>query len=371
MAQTSLLDKIKFNPIVYQRNDAELSQLAKTFETFRAMHEEAIERKTKLETAVANAPLDESEEWYKQAILDTIQTTINEKTDGFGLAGAAQAINQLTADIINSKEFRGKTAANAAHKEFVKKIDDDKSLTDMEKKWYKLMNPYEYDNNLVDEEGKEVMYKWEPTFDVVHFVDMDELYKDALMRITSVKPGGYWVNYDENGRVIIPGYGKLVANELGGYEYLKPSTIKKAIKDEIENNDLYKEGFLRRFQIYKFFGLINDNSYTIEDFIDDQIDGYAGTKAFAGAIKPQASVTVDRSKPKDNGDSKPAKKTQAQKSQEASMAVHGQGNTDKTSSTGGSNRQGTGTSKSTNSKGGTKGGSRPAGVPTKREVKRG
>lgn len=263
MAQTSLLDKIKFNPIVYQRNDADLSQLAETFKTLRVMHEEAIENKTKLETAVANAPLDESEEWYKQAILDTIQTTINEKTDGFGLAGAAQAINQLTADIINSKEFRGKVAANAAHKAFLEELRK-MNLPKWMEKYYEEKNPYVYDNNVTDGNGRELMYEWKPKEDIVPLPDTNKIIQTALQQLSPNKSGGY-INtylYDELGnRLDDWTKGGFQIDETGNRVWLPPEKISSAIRGIIRRDYALEESFRKMFEIGKWY----DKKYSDTD----------------------------------------------------------------------------------------------------------
>lgn len=249
MPQDSFLDSMKFNPIVYQRNDIDLAQLGKTFETLRVMHEEAMENKTKLETVIANTPLDESEEWYRKAILDTIQTAISEKTDGFGLAGAAQSINELVANITNSKEFRGKVAANAAHKEFVKRITDDKNLSSLEKEYYLEMNPYKYDNNLVDTDGREIMYDWtnDPNrINVIYAADMEDVLKRALS-ITAKRHYG-------DAHPIFEAFSgdetKIKAIDIP--EYLPFDEIYEAMKTIIDTDDDVKNGLRRKFDIGKW-----------------------------------------------------------------------------------------------------------------------
>lgn len=259
MAQETFLDRMKFNPLVYQRNDADLEQLAKTFETLRTMHENALSTKTKLETSVANAPLDESEEWYRQAILDTIQKASNDYTDGFGLAGAAEGMNKLVADIINSKEFRGKTAANLAHKEFVKKIMEDPNLSQMEKDFYLEINPYKYNNNLTDDKGREVMYDWarDPNrVNVVYGVNMDELLKRALSNAAAR-------HYGDSHSIFETFSGNEVEIEgFEGQQFLPVEEIVTSMKNIIDSDPNVKAGFQRKYEI----GLWHDFKYEGDDW---------------------------------------------------------------------------------------------------------
>lgn len=248
----SLIDFVtgmKFNPIAYQGNSIDVQQLGKTYETLRQMHDEAMANRTKLESVIANTPLDESEESYKHMILDTIKSSANELTDAFGLAGAAEKINSMVANITNSKEFRGKVAANAAHKTFVEKIRNDKNLSQIEKEYYLEKNPYKYDNNLVDENGKEVMYNWDDDpnrVDVIYMADMDDLLKQTLANVAARKYGDdHNLNMPFNlASVDIPGF--------QGQQFLPEDEIYVGMLNVIAANPQIKEGFKRKYEIGKW-----------------------------------------------------------------------------------------------------------------------
>ncbi len=240
---------MKFNPIAYQPNNADVQQLGKTYETLRQMDDGAMANKTKLESTIANAPLDESEEWYKHMILDTIENSSNKLSDEFGLAGAAEKINSLVADITNSKEFRGKVAANVAHKAFVEKIRNDKNLSQIEKEYYLEKNPYKYDNNLVDENGKEVMYNWDDDpnrIDVIYMADMDDLLKQTLSNVAARRYGDdHDLNMPFNlASVDIPGF--------QGQQFLPEDEIYVGMLNVIAANPKVKEGFKRKYEIGKW-----------------------------------------------------------------------------------------------------------------------
>lgn len=250
----SLIDFVtgmKFNPIAYQGNTIDVQQLGKMSETLRKMGDEAMANKTKLESTIANAPLDESEEWYRHMILDTIENSSNKLTDEFGLAGAAEKINSLVADITNSKEFRGKVDANLKHKKFLEELHKLNLPVHVEE-YYTEKNPYEYKNDLVDSNGREVMYEWKPKVPIVPLPDTNKIIETALKQLSPNKSGGY-VNsylYDTLGNKLDDWrQGGFQLDSTGNKVWLPPEKISSAIKEIIKRDKGVEEAFRKQFEI--------------------------------------------------------------------------------------------------------------------------
>lgn len=246
---------MKFNPIAYQPNSIDVQQLGKTYETLRQMSDGAMANKTKLETVIANTPLDESEEWYKHMILDTIESSSDKLTDEFGLAGAAEKINSLVASITNSKEFRGKVDSNLKHKKFLEDLHKLNLPVHVEE-YYKEKNPYEYKNDLVDSNGREVMYEWQPKVPIVPLPDTNKIIETALKQLSPNKSGGY-VNsylYDALGNKLDDWrQGGFQLDSSGNRVWLPPEKISSAIKEIIKRDKGVEEAFRKQFEIGKWY----------------------------------------------------------------------------------------------------------------------
>lgn len=254
----SLIDFVtgmKFNPIAYQPNSIDVQQLGKSYESLRQMHDEAMANKTKLESAIANTPLDESEEPYRKMILDTIENSSNEVTDEFGLAGAAEKINSLVANITNSKVFREKVDANLKHKKFLEELHKLNLPVHVEK-YYKEKNPYEVKHDLVDSNGREVMYEWEPKVPIVPLPDTNKIIETALKQLSPNKSGGY-VNsylYDALGNKLDDWrQGGFQLDSTGNKVWLPPEKISSAIKEIIKRDKGVEEAFRKQFEIGKWY----------------------------------------------------------------------------------------------------------------------
>lgn len=273
MDYTNFLNSTKAQPVLYNPNLVDINAMGRTFETLRKMADDAFKSRTALETAIAQAPLDESEEWYKQEILDTINNKMESLTDEFGLAGAAEKINKLMADIVNSKDFREKVDANKKHKAFVESVLNNKELSEIEKEYYLEKNPYIHKQGLKDSLGRDVMYDWDldpERVRVIPMADMDKLLKQALSNVAAR-------HYGDNHPIALPfNKGMLDIPGFKGQQFLPEDEIYVGMLDIINSDPKVKEGFKRKYEI----GIWHDEKYKDDEWemqTNKQVPTEAGT----------------------------------------------------------------------------------------------
>lgn len=323
------VESMKFNPISYSHTPSDLNTLSEDMKILSTWDIEGKLATNALEQAIANAPLDKSEEAYREALLGYIWSYIDKMNTPFGYVNAKEEVDRLMKNIFNSREFQEKTNNNVLHKAFVDKVEKDDKLSNVEKWWYKWRNPYYHDGNKFEETGE--MDVWEPLEDVIHMPDMDNLFIRAMKEVSPVEVGGTYVNYDANGNRIdiytqdvngrmlrmvdnegklVQGYGVFTRSADGKYEYLPPDRIKAAIKNVIMNDTQLLEAFSRQLDIYRdatgtyeddkgevhynhrtgedivrYYPHINDSWFSVDNFIDYKIDGFAATKSYFGGLQ--------------------------------------------------------------------------------------
>jgi hypothetical protein len=242
----SWIDNMAYKPIQYQQiNPVSIENIAKTYTTLAEMHTKSVEVKTKLAESIAAMPFNEQDEWYRQSVLDFFNNEIsNMRAICSGdLAGDYERILRLSEELTSSKEFRGRLAANKKYQEFIDKVDKDAELSNVEKEFYKKANPYMYDNTTKDELGRDVMFEWNPNYDIIHLPSMDEILKRAKTNI-AIRYYGDSHPLDlpfHQGQVNVPGF--------VGQQFITKDMLLTGMIDIIASDPKIKEGFQRKYDI--------------------------------------------------------------------------------------------------------------------------
>lgn len=351
MAAQNLIETVAYKPFQYQQvNPISFEQIAKTFNTLAEMHTKSVEVKSKLSETISNLPFNERDEWYRQAILDEFNSEINSMRADGDLAGDYERILNLSQQLTTSKEFRGRLLANKKYQEFIDKVDKDAELSQVEKDFYKKNNPYNYNNLATDELGREVMYEWNPNYDVIHLPSMDEILKRAK---TNIATRYYGDNHPldlpfHTGQVKVPGF--------AGQQFITKDMLLTGMIDIIASDPKIKEGFKRKYEISKWHDeYYKDDKWEIktnrqlpvdsatglyieyDEWLSGLLEPFAsGAETYIGYSPSQQNTIVKMNNPSGTGgsrskSSKP-KKTDAQKAAEATIKRRNSNNAGRVSS---------------------------------------
>lgn len=172
----------KYKDIEYV-NPVDLQTVHSTLNNLETMHQEAVKTSSELKTAIANLDLNEAEEGFRQQLLNTIETTIDENTKYGNLAGAYDDIVKVQSDIASNPGLIGRLKAQQEYQKYQTAIDAS-DMPDNYKQYFKSKNPYYYQDTL-DSKGNIVGgTKWNPTTTPTKILDYNDIMKQALQYIT-------------------------------------------------------------------------------------------------------------------------------------------------------------------------------------------
>lgn len=180
----------------------DLNTLGKTFDTLEQGHKEAVKAASDLEVAVANLPMNEDEDGFKQQLINEIKTTIDDNTIYGNSYGALDDLVMKTGNIFSDGRVLGRLRNQAAKKEYDAKVDA-MNITEGMKQMYKEENPYHYEDGGVDERtGRYLPGEiWTPNTSPVATVSEAEIQKYALQIAAKEAGGGESISFlDASGR---------------------------------------------------------------------------------------------------------------------------------------------------------------------------
>ena len=159
----------------------DLNILGKTFDTLEQGHKEAVKAASDLETTIANIPLNEAEDGFKQQLLNEIRNTVDENTVYGNSYAALDNLIAKTGDIASDGRIIGRLRNQAAKKEYDAKVDS-MPITEGMKEMYKEENPYYYEEGEIDKRsGRYLPGKlWKPTTTPVRTVSHTDIQSYAL-----------------------------------------------------------------------------------------------------------------------------------------------------------------------------------------------
>lgn len=159
----------------------DLNILGKTFDTLEQGHKEAVKAASDLETTIANIPLNEAEDGFKQQLLNEIRNTVDENTVYGNSYAALDNLIAKTGNIASDGRIIGRLRNQAAKKEYDAKVDS-MPITEGMKEMYKEENPYYYEEGEIDKRsGRYLPGKlWKPTTTPVRTVSHTDIQAYAL-----------------------------------------------------------------------------------------------------------------------------------------------------------------------------------------------
>ena len=178
----------------------DLSVLQNTYNTLEQGHIKGVELASKLRTAIAELPLNESEEGYKDELASGIEQVINNNVFNGNAYYAIPELIKAQGDISSNPVLRNKIQAQADYKAYQDNIDANKELTGDMKEYYKEMNPYRSGQK---EDGTyDTTFKWTPNATPKSVVDLNKMVTQGIARAARESGSGTVTRWlDENGNI--------------------------------------------------------------------------------------------------------------------------------------------------------------------------
>ena len=178
----------------------DLSVMQKTYDTLEQGHLKGVELASKLRSAIAQLPLNESEQAYKDELASGIEQVITENSFAGNAYYAIPDLIKTQGDIDSNPVLINKIQAQADYKAFQDSIDADKELTGDMKEYYKELNPYRSGQK---EDGTyDTTFKWTPNATPKAVVDLSKMVTQGIARAARESGSGTVTRWlDENGNI--------------------------------------------------------------------------------------------------------------------------------------------------------------------------
>lgn len=285
-----------------------LEILGKTFDTLEQGHQNAVKTASELKTTIANLPMNEQEDDFKQQLINEIENTIDYNTTYGNSYAALDDLITKAGDIMSDGRVIGRLRNQAAKEEYDAKVNA-MAISEGMKQMYKEENPYIYVEGEIDERtGKTVPGElWKPKTNPVATVSPTEIQNYAL-QIAAEESGSYQTItfLDKNGKPtsnaeesvdgliyqqigttyqklskekIAEAY-RIAINSIPGaedslrqdFKYAKWQYDKLVEKNKQEGGDItpYVPGFTDR----------DGNIYTYDQWLDNKINEFSDKSAY-------------------------------------------------------------------------------------------
>lgn len=287
-----------FNPIIRQRvSPVNLETVANTYRELEQGHQKSMQLASQLQTAMAQLPLNEAEDEWRQNKIQQIRSTLDNNLNYGNAAGAYDDLVKAQGDITSDPGLIGRIRAQQDYTAYLNNINERQDLSEYHKNYYRANTKYRY-NDIYNDKGQVIGgTKWEPNERPVSSIDMNKIYNEAL-KYVSPDAGGY-----ENTTFIDIATGK-VSNTYtenstmarynsitGKYEILPPEKIRAAVDAAIKANPAIRASLEQDYKIDKWYhsqdpnianDVIDPKGYTksFDQYVNDKIDPFVRAKQY-------------------------------------------------------------------------------------------
>lgn len=286
----------------------DLTTLGNTFNTLEQGHKEAVKAASDLEITVANLPMNEDEDGFKQQLVNEIKNTIDENTIYGNSYGALDDLIMKIGNIKSDGRVIGRLRNQAAKKEYDAKVDA-MPITEGMKQMYKEQNSYHYEDGEIDERTGRYLpgELWKPTTNPVATVPENEIQKYALQIAAKDAGSGETISFlDANGNPTSDPSksedGTMYKKVGSKWERLSADKIAQAYRVAINSIPGAKDSLNQdyRYEQWKYdkevkkaeqnggdttpfiegFTDKNGNIYTEDQWLNNKINGFSNVAAY-------------------------------------------------------------------------------------------
>lgn len=315
-----------------------LEVASNAFNKLNEGHIQAIQAQSELQNAIAQLDLNESEDDFRQQLVNEIDSTIRENTRYNNAYFALPDIIAKAGNINSNPELIGRLRAQQAYKANIAAIDARTDVNDAAKEMAKAMSPYYYR----DKQTGELINNgvWKPGYTPVKSYDTNEILQLVGQYISPDK-GGYsapisFLNIDGSiSNTWNPAGGLGVLNQqTGQWERLSEEKIKSAWNAAINANPEIIASLQQDYEvanwnldtkgedIYNIVGK-DGSRITFNDFVNRIIDPYAKAKSY---YNKTSSITYDSSTLQSYASLRAAASQQQMLNTNASVTINTPGN---------------------------------------------
>ena len=156
----------------------DLSVFAKALDTLDAKHKEALEKKSQIKTALANADLHESEDAWKQNYIKSIDDILSNRYGD--LSSRLDKAISLAGDVASDPALLGRARSNKVYQEKLKEVESRNDISQITKDRWIEENQYSYEDKF-DSNGNLVGGTiWKANWNPVKHKDYTEAMRQAL-----------------------------------------------------------------------------------------------------------------------------------------------------------------------------------------------
>lgn len=235
----------------------DLSVVTDAYDTLEQNHLKAVEASSALQSAVAQLDLDESEEPFKQNLINEINQTIDDNTINGFKGYALDDIIVKQGNIMSNPALLGRLKANKAHKEYINFIKQRTDINQDIKDKAIEENSYSYTDKF-DSNGKIIGgTEWTPNTTPVRQIDQAEVMKKVL-QIVAAEKNNYnnasFINSDGTvSKEWNPGVSLAVLNTITNqYEKLTEAKIQEGIDAVFKANPEYLASLTQDWETAKW-----------------------------------------------------------------------------------------------------------------------
>lgn len=234
---------INFNIPRYQRREfvaAPLETYANTLGTLQQRHEQAIQQANATKTFLANKQLNEAENEWLYNYTQDIQNQLESAAESGSYATALTTAQKLAGQVASDPALIGRERYQQQFKEFQEQVKTSKDYDDDVKAYALAMNPYGYQDTTNDKGQITGGTTFNPNYQPVAQVDLNEIYQKALSTVgVDSSQGGQLVWGDENGN-LRQGAPNIAGGDLPylktsqGIQRLDANKIRQAVEAAID-----------------------------------------------------------------------------------------------------------------------------------------
>ena len=178
----------------------DMSILQNTYNTLEQGHLKGVELASKLRGEIAQLPLNESEQGYKDELASGIEQVITENSFNENAYYAIPDLVKAQGDIMSNPVLLNKIQAQADYKAFQDSIEANKEMPGDMKEYYKELNPYK--SGQQEDGSYDTSFKWTPNASPKMIVSLADMVTKGISRAAREKGANALTRWlDENGNI--------------------------------------------------------------------------------------------------------------------------------------------------------------------------
>ena len=239
------------------QNPVNLDVLASTYNTLEKGHQQAVATTAAYATKLAELDLNEAEDAWRQQEIAKVRQALNDNMVYGNATAALDYVVKTYGDIASNAGMIGRLRAQQDYKQYLANLEDNKTLSEDYKNYYRQVNQYKY-QDITDKNGNIIGgTKWTPTDREVDTIPMHEIYNQALKWAATEKGGGNSVTFlDANGNptkdVRQSATGEIYTNVSGNWVKLGKDKLMAAVNAAIESIPGAKASIAQDYKIAKW-----------------------------------------------------------------------------------------------------------------------